>query len=86
MAADRGISVIADRSVVQDNVFNVLKTSRRGSPSWVVKCIETGEIFSSQREAAALMHLPENELSKHLNGLMAHVRGYHFVRIALEAR
>lgn len=85
VVADRGISVIADRSVVKDNVFHISKHSRRGAPSWIVRCVETGEVFSSQREAAEAMGLSQSEISKHLNGLMDHVRGFTFERIAMAA-
>ena len=84
VAADRGISVIADRSVVKNNVF-LISSRRQGAPSWVVRCFETGEIFPSQLSAATEMNLPASELSKHLNGVMDNVRGFHFERICMAA-
>lgn len=84
VVADRGISVIADRSVVTNNV-SLISSRRQGAPSWVVRCVETGDIFSSQREAADVMHLPASEISKHLNGTLDHVRGNTFERICLAA-
>lgn len=84
VVADRGISVIADRSVVTNNV-SLISSRRQGAPSWVVRCLETGDIFSSQLSAAKEMDLPASEISKQLNGIMDHVRGYHFERICLAA-
>ena len=84
VVADRGISVIADRSVVTNNV-SLISSRRQGAPSWVVRCKETGDIFSSQREAADAMSISQSELSKHLNGVMEHVRGNTFERICIAA-
>jgi hypothetical protein len=80
----RGISVVADGSVVKDNLF-LISSRRQGAPSWVVRCLETGEIFSSQLSAAKEMNLPASELSQHLNGKMDHVRGFTFERICMAA-
>lgn len=82
--AERGISVLADRSVVTNNV-SLISSRRQGAPSWVVRCKETGQIFTSQLTAANEMHIPSSELSKHLNGQMEHVRGFHFERICMAA-
>lgn len=84
VVANRGISVIADRSVVKENVF-LISSRRQGAPSWVVRCFETGGIFSSQLSAAKEMNIPASELSKHLNGMMDNVRGFHFERVCLAA-
>lgn len=83
VTADRGISVIG-KKVAMNNV-SYISANRQGPPSWVIRCLETGAIFTSQRIAAMEMGLPENEISKHLNGLMDHVRGNHFERICLAA-
>jgi hypothetical protein len=84
VVAERGISVLADRSVVTNNV-SIISSRRQGPPSWVVRCKETGNIFTSQLNAANEMNLPTNEISKHLNGRMDQVRGYTFERICLSA-
>jgi hypothetical protein len=83
VTAKRGISVLG-KKVVMHNV-SYIYANRQGPPSWVVRCIETGEIFSSQNSAALTMELAPQEISKHLCGLMDHVRGYHFERICLAA-
>jgi hypothetical protein len=84
VTAERGIAVLADRSVVTNNV-SYISSRRQGPPSWVIRCIETGKIFTSQLAAANEMELPASEVSKHLNGMMDHVRGYTFERICMAA-
>jgi hypothetical protein len=88
---DRGISVIAKRGisvlgkkVVLHNV-SYISSDRQGPPSWVIRCKETGEIFTSQLAAAKEMGLSSSEISKHLNGKMDHVRGNTFERICMAA-
>src|SRR5215475_3086037 len=83
VTADRGISVVGKK--IELNNVSYISSNRKGSPSWVVRCLETDGIFSSQRSAALEMGLPESEVSKHLNGLMDNVRGYHFERICMAA-
>ena len=73
---------------VQNSTLNnvsIFSSHRQGSPSWIVKCFETGETFRSQREAAKAMDIKEYNISKHLNGLQENAEGYHFSRIAIAA-
>jgi hypothetical protein len=81
VTADRGIAVVG-KKVVMNNV-SYISADRQGPPSWVVRCKETGNVFTSQRSAALEMGLPANELSQHLNGLREHVYGNHFERLCL---
>lgn len=81
VTAKRGIAVLG-KKVVMSNV-SFISSNRPGPPSWVVRCIETDKIFTSQRAAALGMEIPLNEISRHLNGLRDHVRGFHFERICL---
>lgn len=83
VTANRGIAVVG-KSVVMNNV-SYISSNRQDSPSWVVRCIETGAIYSSQRAAAMAMDLSEQEISKHLNGVRDHVRGFTFERICMAA-
>lgn len=97
VTASRGIPVTGENSgfifnnqqgLVNRNTMNitqVVDSLRRGAPSWVVRCLETGEAFMSQRAAANAMGLSEAEISRHLNGALDHVRGYHFDRICMAA-
>jgi hypothetical protein len=81
--ASRGISVTG-KKIAMTNV-SLISANRQGPPSWVIRCLETGNIFTSQHAAAIEMGLPESELSKHLNGFMDHVRGNTFERICIAA-
>ena len=87
----RGIAVTADRSIavvgkkIEMNNVSYFSSNRQGPPSWVVRCLETNQIFTSQRAAAIGMGLAENELSSHLNGIRDHVRDFHFERICMVA-
>lgn len=72
------------KKVVISNV-SFISADRKGPPSWVVRCKETGIIFTSQRAAALAMNIEESNLSKHLNGLQASAENYHFERICMAA-
>lgn len=81
--ASGGIAV-AGKKVVMSNV-SLISSNRQGSPSWVVRCLETDEVFTSQRKAALAMNLSQAELSQHLNDARDHVNGNTFERICLAA-
>jgi hypothetical protein len=83
VTAERGIAVLG-KKVVMNNV-SYISANRQGPPSWVVRCLETGDIFSSQNAAANTMGLSPAEISQHLNGMRDHVLGHHFERICLAA-
>ena len=83
VAAKRGIAVLGKR-VVMNNV-SYISADRKGPPSWVVRCKETGDIFTSQRAAAIEMNLDYTKLSKHLNGMLEHANGYTFERVCMAA-
>lgn len=72
------------KKVVISNI-SFISSNRQGSPSWVVRCLETGDIFSSQFAAAKEMGITQTNLSKHLNGLQETAQGFHFERICLAA-
>lgn len=67
------------------SIVTVIENGRQGPPSWVVRCLETGEIFTSQRMAALLNGINQSDLSQHLNGLHENVKGLHFDRICIAA-
>jgi hypothetical protein len=81
--ADRELLVIRQTGAV--NNVSYISANRQGPPSWVIRCVETNEIFTSQREAAAVMNLPASDISRHLNGLKDHVNGNTFERICMAA-
>jgi hypothetical protein len=83
VVAKRGIAVLGKR-VVMRNV-SYFSADRQGPPSWVVRCKETGDIFTSQIAAAKEMGISAADLSQHLNGRKEHAQGYTFERICLAA-
>jgi hypothetical protein len=62
-----------------------VEADRQGPPSWVVRCLETGEVFSSQSKAAEALNVSPNDISKTLNGLRDNAGGLHFERICMAA-
>lgn len=82
-------SVIVDsfkfqwKTVTHNEVTTVL--ARRGHPGNIIKCNETGELFSSQNRAADLLGINPAILSQHLNGKLASANGHTFTKLG-EAR
>lgn len=94
VTAQGGIPVLGETATIQNivsgkkNVLNSVSyfsSNRQGPPSWVVRCKETGDLFTSQNSAAITMDLPSSEISRHLNGTLNDVRGFTFERICMAA-
>ena len=81
--AKNGIAVNA-KNVVMRNV-SVIAANRQGPPSWVIRCVETGDIFASQGAAADAMNISRTAISQQLNGLREHAQDFHFERICMAA-
>ena len=71
--------------VTKGDLNYTITSNRQGPPSWVVRCIETGDVFSSQNEAAKTLGINTSILSKQLNGLTESINGLHFERICMAA-
>ena len=67
------------------NMVSYISAERSGPPSWVVRCIETGQVYTSQRAAALSMEISETNISKHLNGLQETAQGFTFERLCMAA-
>jgi len=78
----RPLSLLSNRMT---NVVTVIEANRQGPPSWVIRCKETGDIFTSQNSAAGAMGLSSSNLSQHLNGVQDSVSGFTFERICMAA-
>lgn len=86
--AQGAIGVLGKNVMIKDSTLNTVSyifADRQGPPSWVVRCIETGGIFTSQKAAALEMGLMASRISEHLNGVRDHVNGYTFERICMAA-
>lgn len=68
------------------NVNNAVTTVHKGSkghPGFVTRCVETGEIFATQGDAAKAFDIPPEFLSKHLNYGRDLSENLHFERIGV---
>lgn len=59
---------------------NVVVTNviRRGHPGNIIRCIDTGEVFASQRRAAQALGIHPYELYRHLSGHLETAGGHIF--------
>lgn len=55
--------IIGDYNTVTQNIYK----GEKGHPGFLTRCIETGELFSSQKTAADHFGISESALSSHLN-------------------
>jgi hypothetical protein len=70
----------------QENaIMTIIHRGGSGAPSYIVECLETGEAWLSQRQAAMMKNVSESVMSGHLNGKLDDVNGFHFRRIGLAA-
>lgn len=86
--AQGAVGVLGEKVKIKNSTLNVVSyvsSERQGPPSWIVRCKETGDIFTSQKAASIEMGLSQAHISLHLNGKMDHVRGFTFERIAMAA-
>jgi hypothetical protein len=81
-AAGAGNVAVAGKKVVMDNV-SFISSHRQGSPSWVVRCLETDEVFTSQRKAAQALGVSQSAVSQQLNGIRDTVAGKTFERLCM---
>lgn len=81
----QGVTFVQPKAKTVTNNVAIIDARRQGPPSWVVRCVETGQITSSQRAMAAALGISESNISKQLNGILDHAEGYHFERICLSA-
>ena len=66
---------------INNGIINVVEREGRGHPGYMVKCVENGLTYMSQKAAAMDLDLNEVRLSQHLNGVRDQVGGYTFERI-----
>ena len=70
-------SSLSDVGNTTVNIYQGIK----GHPGFITRCIDTGEVFSSQKKAADAFGIPEGVLSGHLNGKFDEANGLHFERV-----
>ena len=72
-------SVSFNNPVHTVNIYN----GTSGHPGFLTRCIETGEVFTSQRAAARAFGIHERDLGKHLNAGRELLEGLHFERLGV---
>lgn len=80
MITVRPFSIFSNKQIT--NVVTVIEREGRGHPGYLVRCLETGQTFISQAEAASVMNVSPSMLSSHINGSFDNVNGLHFHRLA----
>ena len=68
-----------------NNVTTTIHTGSKGHPGFVTRCIETGELFATQGDAARTFDIPENFMSAHLNKGFELKEGVSFERVGVLA-
>lgn len=76
----RPLSIFANQ---KNNIVTVIEREGRGHPGYLIKCLETGEIFSSQAVAADAAGTSPWFMSGHINGRFPDVNGRHFDRVSV---
>jgi len=83
--------VIGDitNSIVQTNPIDspiiMLLRPDGGHPGFYTRCVETGELFNSQKQAAEAVGTTSRLLGAHLKGLISDIDGLHFERLGMVA-
>jgi hypothetical protein len=72
-----GVSIVNTIAPVFNN-DNSSTVNFGGYMHKLVKCVETGEIWETVREAASAKGVYAPVMSKHLNGHTDHIKGLHF--------
>lgn len=78
-------SFFSARTVFGDstNTVTTVHNGHRGNPGFVTRNLETGALFETQGAAARAFDIPEDVLSKHLNGFFDNAKGMRFERIGV---
>lgn len=66
------------------NAVTTVHTGARGHPGFVIRCLETGQLFPSQNSAAKAFDGWASVLSGHLSGKLSDFQGFHFERVFVD--
>lgn len=64
-------------------VVTVIEREGRGHPGYLVRCLETNDIYPSQTAAAKALDIPPSVITDHINGKFPDAHGFHIERIAI---
>jgi hypothetical protein len=76
----RPLSILSNQ---RNNIVTVIERAGQGHPGYLVRCLETGTIFSSQKQAAIMHGVSDAILSLHVRGKIPNINGLHFERVSL---
>lgn len=65
------------------NIVTAIHRDGRGNPGYITRCLETGQLFTTQGEAARAFELSPSILSDHLSGKIENAGGFHFERLGV---
>ena len=68
---------------INSHVVQTTHTGRVGHPGFITRCVETGELFLSQGDAARAHGVAESALSAHLNRGLPLDQGVNFERLGV---
>lgn len=66
-----------------NNAVTTIHNGLKGHPGFVTRCVETGELFTTQGSASKAFNIPESIMSKHLNQGRELIEGLHFERLGV---
>lgn len=65
------------------HIVNVVEREGRGHPGYIIRCLETKELFPSQTKTAEVFGGNSTSLTGHLQGKFPDFCGYHFERVGV---
>ena len=77
---DSSSYVSANGKNISQNI-KVIYNGEKGHPGFVTRCLETGDVFSSQKKAARFAKVSPSIMSSHLRGRPLDVNSLHFERV-----
>lgn len=81
-----GSKAIIHNSAVASPIVNISsKVTNGGYTHKIVKCLETGQIWETVKDAAEAMEVSPSMMSKHINGHKDHISNLHFTIVGLGA-
>lgn len=79
-----GRAQIINNTAVASPVVNAVANATNGGYMHkIVKCMETGQMWETVKEAAEAMKVSPSMMSKHLNGHKDHISELHFTIVGL---
>ena len=73
----------AGNTTINHNAVTTIHNGARGNSGFVTRCVDTGEVFSTQNAAAKAFNISPSVLSSHLNEGVPLKEGLTFERLAL---